>query len=223
MMTGDSTDWADLIDTMVPGIVSLVIDCWAAMPSPKSDDLEDHITERLCRLIKQHRTTRDLPFQVHTQFVELEPANNEKLGRLDIAFIPLINREDYYFCLECKRLNVRKKGTVRSYAAEYVLFGMLRFVSGQYAKNVRHGGMLGYVLDGSKSGAIANVEANIQSNAASLGLVPPLSFQPSAVLPSDPRILQTCHERFGEPKSFCIQHLFLETTATSSQEGLLAQ
>ena len=87
-------------------------------------------------------------FQIDTQVVELEPAPGEDLGRLDIAFRPLIPREDIYFCLETKRLNVIKDGQTRTYASEYVRFGMMRFVTGQYAKAVRHGGMIGYVLDG---------------------------------------------------------------------------
>jgi hypothetical protein len=40
---------------------------------------------------------------------------------------------------------------------------MVRFVSGQYANVVRHGGMLGYVLDGDITAAIANVQANTGS------------------------------------------------------------
>jgi hypothetical protein len=40
---------------------------------------------------------------------------------------------------------------------------MVRFVSGQYANVVRHGGMLGYVLDGDITAAIANVHANIEN------------------------------------------------------------
>jgi hypothetical protein len=74
--------------------------------------------------------------------VELEPAAGQELGRLDISFQPQFGWEDIYFCLECKRLNVVRNGEVRSYASEYVTFGVVRFVSGQYASKVHHGGML---------------------------------------------------------------------------------
>jgi hypothetical protein len=103
-----TSGWADLIDPMVPKILTLVIASWEEMPSLAADEKEDRITEALCRTLRQNRTARDLPFQIHTQFVELEPADDESLGRLDIVFIPPINREDSYFCLECKRLNVVK-------------------------------------------------------------------------------------------------------------------
>jgi hypothetical protein len=193
---------------MVPVILSIVSAGWEQMPRPATDDKEDDITERLCRILRQNRTARDLPFQIHIQFVELEPAHGERLGRLDIAFIPLINREDIYFCLECKRLNAVTEGVKRSYASEYVTFGMLRYVSGQYSKAVRHGGMIGYVLDGDVTRAIINVETNIQSQHAALCMSPPGAFMPSTVL-DDARARETYHNRSHEqPHVFRIHHLF---------------
>jgi hypothetical protein len=207
---GESADWADLIDSMVPDILKLVIASWTEMASPARDEKEDNITEELCRILKQNRTSRDLPFQIHIQFVEMEPANNERLGRLDIAFIPTINREDIYFCLECKRLNVVSGGTTRSYAAEYVLFGMLRFVTGQYSKAVQHGGMLGYVLDGNVSRAMTNVEANIQSQRSALCMSPSGTFMPSTVLENEECARETHHDRSHEKQQvFRIHHLFM--------------
>ena len=150
-VVGIPGDWADLIDPMVPEILNLVIASWQEMPAPASDEKEDNITEALCRALRQNRTARDLMFTIDYQFVELDPAEGEDLGRLDIAFRPLIPREDIYFCLETKRLNVMKNCEIRAYASEYVRFGMMRFVTGQYAKAVRHGGMIGYVLDGNYS------------------------------------------------------------------------
>jgi hypothetical protein len=45
----------------------------------------------------------------------------------------------------------------------HVLFGMFRFVTGQYSTAVRHGGMMGYALDGDISRAMTNVDANMES------------------------------------------------------------
>jgi hypothetical protein len=206
---GTSTEWADLIDPMVPVILNLVIATWEEMPSPASDEKEDKITETLCRALRQNRTARNLPFQIHTQFVELEPVNDEGLGRLDIVFIPPINREDIYFCLECKRLNVIKDGETRSYAAEYVTFGMLRFVTGQYSRAVRHGGMTGYVLDGDVSRAMTNVEANIRTHHAALRMTAPGAFLLSTVLNGEDRARETHHQRAHEASVFRIHHLFM--------------
>jgi len=114
--------------------------------------------------------------------VELDPAAGEDVGRLDISFRPLIAREDIYFCLECKRLNVVRDGRTRSYASEYVTFGVVRFVSGQYANKVRHGGMLAYVLDGDTTRAIENVQNNLRDRHAALGMKPPGTFGSSSII-----------------------------------------
>ena len=207
---GPPSEWVDFLDSMVPQILALVIESWESMPKPSASDKEDVITVALCKAIRQSRAVRGLPFQVHTQFVELEPANEEALGRLDIVFLPLVNREDIYFCLECKRLNVVSEGKVRSYASEYVAFGMLRFVTGQYAKAVRHGAMTAYVLNGDTAGAINNVEANIQRRCAELGMQPPGSFLASSILAGEARAKETQHHRSGDTvKEFMIHHLFM--------------
>ena len=165
------------------------------MPSPAPDEKEDNITNGLCRSLRQNRTARDLMFQIDTQVVELEPGVGEDLGRLDIVFRPLIPREDIYFCLEAKRLNVIKEGQKRACAAEYVMFGMMRFVNGQYSRAVRHGGMIGYVLDGDVAGAITNVENNIRRQHCALCMPAPGEFLPSTVLKEEARAKETHHPR----------------------------
>lgn len=200
---------------MLPEILDLVVASWEEMPSPASDETEDNITIALCRRLMQNRSTRSLPFQVRTQVMELEPMPGEDLGRLDIAFIPLVPREDIYFCLESKRLNVLKNGVVRTYASEYVLRGMLRFISGQYSRMVHHGGMIGYVLDGRVSDAMSHVEDNIRQRHQDLGMNPPGAFQPSTLLPSDSRARETLHKRAHETSLFRIHHLFMAATALS--------
>lgn len=194
---------------MLPEILNLVVASWEQMPSPGSDDSEDEITIALCRALRQNRDVRSLMFQIHTQVVELDPTPGEDLGRLDIAFFPPLPREDIYFCLESKRLNVTKKGQLRAYASEYVRFGMMRFVTGQYSKRVRHGGMIGYVLDGRVPVAMSNVEANIQQRHEELGMTPPGQFEPSAVLTSDSRARETHHQRAYESDRFRLHHIFV--------------
>jgi hypothetical protein len=206
---GTVSEWADLIEPMVPEILDLVVTSWQQMPASTAEEKEDNITEALCRILMQNRTARGLMFQVRTQVVELEPMPGEDLGRLDIAFIPLVPREDIYFCLESKRLNVVKNGELRTYASEYVRLGMLRFVAGQYSRMVRHGGMIGYVLDGKVSDAMANVEVNIRQRQAELCMTPPGAFQPSAVLTTDSRARETHHKRSHETSLFRIHHLFM--------------
>lgn len=224
---GTSTEWSDLIDSMLPEVLALVLASWENMPSPAPDETEDNITIALCRTLMNNRTARGLMFQIRTQVVELDPMPGEDLGRLDIAFIPLVPREDIYFCLESKRLNVMKNGQLRTYASEYVRFGMLRFVTGQYSRMVRHGGMIGYVLDGRVSEAMTNVEANIRQRQGELRMTPPGVFQPSAVLIGDSRARETHHQRSHEADLFRIHHLFTAAKIapepiTSSSVGVTA-
>ena len=216
-IVGTPTDWADLIDPLVPQLLALVIAAWEGMPPPAPDEGEDRITIALCRTLQQNRTARGLMFQIRTQVVELDPVPGEDFGRMDIVFIPLVPREDVYFCLESKRLNVVKDGETRAYASEYVTFGMLRFVTGQYAKSVRHGGMIGYVLDGNVSSAMSNVEANIQQRHELLCMTPPGAFMPSTVLKGDARARETHHQRAHETSLFRIHHLFMATPVSAAK------
>ena len=193
---------------MVPQILASVIEAWEGMPLPAHDEGEDNITIALCRALQQNRTARGLMFQIRTQVVELDPVPGEDFGRMDIVFIPLIPREDIYFCLENKRLNVVKNGKTRAYASEYVKFGMFRFVTGQYSKAVRHGGMIGYVLDGDIDRAMTNIEKNIKKQHSALGMVAPGSFLPSTSLKGDARAHETHHRRAHETQLFRIYHLF---------------
>lgn len=213
---GASAEWADLIDSMVPQILELVIVSWQQMTSAVADEKEDHITIALWRILTQNRTARGLMFQIRIQVVELDPMPGEDFGRMDIAFIPPVPREDIYFCLESKRLNAIKNGKPRTYASEYVRLGMLRFVTGQYSKAVQHGGMLGYVLDAKVPEAISSVEENIKQRHKELCMTPPGSFQPSSVMPADDRARETHHQRAHEKSRFRIHHLFMPSAPVSA-------
>ena len=130
-----------------------------------------------------------------------------------------IPSEEFYFCLECKRLNVPRNGGVRAYTAEYVVRGMVRFVTGQYSRSVRHGGMLGYVFDGDLQGAMANIEANINIRLAELGMTAPGELQQSNVRPNDPYARETSHGRSHETGLFRLHHLFLSGRTTPGAPG----
>lgn len=219
-VVGGSDDWIDLLERMLPSILRLVIEVWAGMPKPFSDDREDRITEFLCRALRDNRTIRDLPFYIEIQVVELNPAPGQELGRLDIAFkptsLPGAPDESIYFCLECKRLNVVVDGKKRPGGSDYVAHGIARFVNGQYASAVRHGGMLGYVLDGDVAGAIINVESNVQSQHVALCMSPPGTLHSSSVLHEVSTAKESLHSRWGESSPFRIHHLFVNALAPAA-------
>lgn len=208
-LVGTPSEWVNLIDTLVPNILDLVISTWEEMSPLAPNALEDPTTEAFCRLLRLNRNSGNLPFQIHIQMVELDPAAGEDQGRMDIAFTPLVPREDIYFCLECKRLNVLTGGVVRAYAGEYVNHGMVRFVRGQYAAKVRHGGMLGYVLDGNVNQAIQNVAGAIQTHHVNLGMQSPGDLLPSTILPRQPSAKETRHKRSLNADLFQIHHVYV--------------
>ena len=184
-LIGSPEDWGDLIESLVPDILELIVSAWKEMSPLTPDALEDPTTEDLYRLLQLHRDASCLPFQIHIQMAELDPAAGEDQGRMDIAFLPLIPREDIYFCLECKRLNAKSSsGKTRTLTSEYITHGMLRFVSGQYAKRVRHGGMIAYVLDGDVDCAIENVQNLIKKRFSELQMEAPGELLSSSIRPT---------------------------------------
>jgi hypothetical protein len=215
-LIGSPADWANLLDTLIPEILTLVIATWEEMPLPASNALEDPISTAFCERLRAGRNRCDLPFDIWTQLVELEPSAGQDQGRMDIVFKPMVPREYIYFCLECKRLNVQTDAGVRPYASEYVRFGMLRFVTGRYASVVHNGGMLAYVLNGDVQAGVAAVEGNIQGRVTELGMDSPGQFQASTILPNDDRVRETRHRRLHISDPFVIHHLFMRGDPTTT-------
>lgn len=208
MHFGSPDNWVDLIDSQVPDILALVIASWESLPEPASNELENSITNRLCARMQNAPNRESFPFHIQPQDVILEPDTGDELGRTDIAFKPFVPSDRIYFCLECKRLNV-KAPRPRTYCSEYVRKGMQRFVSGQYAGAVRNGGMLAFVLDADLTAAIAGVQDNIHSAQTELGMSTPANFSTSTIRPADIRLRETNHLRTHNPEPFTIHHLFM--------------
>ena len=206
---GSPSDWLNLLDSQVPAILDLVVDTLERISAPAANELEDSITNRLCAALQNHPSRESYPFHIRSQTVILEPELGTEVGRMDIAFLPFVPSDNIYFCLECKRLNVASGGGVRADFMAYVRYGMLRFVTGQYANSVRHGGMLGYVLNGDVTGAIAGVAGNIRTLHQDLGMIAPGSFQASSIRPADAMARETDHQRSGSSGSILIHHLFM--------------
>lgn len=222
-VTGSPAAWFELLERMLPDILRLIVDTWHVLPRPFDDDREDAITEILCRALRANRAVRELPFYVHIQMLELGPAPGLELGRLDIAFLPTglagAPNEAAYLCLECKRLNVLLNGQRRPGGSEYVTHGMLRFVTGRYSSAVRHGCMLGYVLDGDVSAAVGNVETNVRSQHVALCMDPPGTLRASSILTDVTTARESVHRRVHGPKPFRIHHLFMNAAHPSVLAG----
>lgn len=213
---GSTSHWQGFVETQVPNILSMVLSTWEKFPLPLSDELEDPVTNRFCASLIRARDRCDLPFRIDVQHVELDLDAGEEQGRMDIVFSPPVPREDIYFCLECKRVNVVTAKGRRAYYAEYVVHGMLRFVQGQYAQKTQNGAMVAYVLDGNCQSAIAGIENNLAINAYALRMEASPVFATSSLFPSDGRVKETLHHRTAGKDNFRIHHLFLAGSRPAS-------
>lgn len=211
---GSTSHWQGFVESRVPDILSLVLSTWEKFPSPYADELEDPVTIRFCVALIRARDRCDLPFRIDVQHVELDLDVGEEQGRMDIVFSPPVPREDIYFCLECKRVNVVTAKGRRACHSEYVVHGMLRFVQGQYAQKVQNGAMVAYVLDGDCQRAITGIESNLAINASALGMATSPVFAASILFPSDDRVKETLHNRTFGAQQFKIYHLFLACSAS---------
>jgi hypothetical protein len=209
MTAGDPAYWDDFFQqNLIPAVFSHVLDTWDRMKKPGQTDLEDSISLKLYSAMVNGKDRNRHPFLIKYQDVEVDINLAKETGRKDIVVYPSFE-EQVYFCLEAKRLNARVSGKQKSLADEYVKEGMQRFVDGKYGGAVRHGGMLGYVLDGQIARAIQNVEANIRARATELGMESPVRLLPSSIRQGDDAAKETQHQRPHESAKFRIHHLFV--------------
>ena len=209
MTIGDSSYWDDFFQqNLVPSILSYVIATWEQMPTPGPSDLEDAISIKLYSALIKAKDRNSHAFLISYQNVEVDTDLAKETGRKDIVFFPSF-QEEIYLCLEAKRLNAVVSCVRRSLADEYVKEGMQRFVNGKYARFVRHGAMLAYVLDGNINRAMQNVENNIRNRRAELRMDKNSGFVTSTIRPDDVRTKETRHSREHAITIFRIHHLFV--------------
>ncbi len=173
-------------------------------------DREDWLTTRLYRQLIRMPSFRDGPLQIHLQpeivASDVDTNTNTPEGRLDLQVSCGLGYE-VYFAIEAKRLRVRLSGNRLFLGSrEYVLDGMLRFITGQYAPFMEAGAMLGYVYDGEMEKARSDIDRHIQRKAAELKLKQTKQLVPSPII-NDKSIDET-HHVLGE-RAFAIYHLFL--------------
>ena len=209
---GNPEQWQDLLDSLAPDIIELILSAWQTMPSIAPDSKEDPVSLELCRQLRAKRALSELPLTVHTQTVELSDDVDIDDGRIDLTFHPLVPSEEIYFALECKRVNVlQPNGSVRRYFGEYVTQGLMRFVTGQYSRAVRHGGMLAFVLDGDVETAIEGILRNIIAKRSEIGLIDE-KIGPSRFAPENDWMRETTHSRSVEAGNVLVQHCFVAAT-----------
>lgn len=194
----------------ISSILLSVLEAGGSLKKESENDMEDWLTRRLCRRLKQITSFRDGPLYIalKSEIVspDIEADSHAAAGEIDILVSCGMGAE-VYFAIEAKRLRFRSsKGEIISGSSQYIDQGMMRFVSGQYAPCMRASAMLGYVFDGKIDEARVGIDTAVQNKAVTLKLKPPKKLTQSAIL-SNSSIDETQHD-LGR-RSFTIYHIFL--------------
>jgi hypothetical protein len=210
MIQGSSGAYAKLFpEGQIPLILSSIIRVGENLHKQTATDHEDWITMKLHRLLIREPLFRDGPIQVDLQpeivFTSVDLEKRTPEGRLDLKVSSGFGYE-VYFAIEAKRLRVSLPSGLFNGGREYVIDGMMRFVTGQYAPLMQTGAMLGYVYDGEIQKARADVDKHVKKMEISLKLKGQKSLFPSPILQERP-IDETNHD-LGK-RQFTIFHLFL--------------
>lgn len=217
MIIGDPDIWSDTFpEELVPRVLDLITETWTTFDKPGPADWEVPTTRRFKHALKQAKDLNRLPVRLEREPAEDDPETGDELGRIDLKFLPAVSaREEVYFAFECKRLNVAANGGRRSLAPEYVTEGMMRFVTGQYAGSVQHGGMIGYVLDACRDDAIEHVGQIIASRATELCMNAPARLDRNRLRPAADHIRETNHA-LRPSRPFTLHHMFLAADGANS-------
>ena len=172
-MFGDPVMWVDRFRSLDTRFLQCVIAVWptclALLPSQPD---EDTITINLVSILSKHPQARSLFHWLEFQF---EPfgytpdGTAYSKGKIDMALL-LDQERDRYLAYECKRLNIVHNGKKSSLATPYVMKGLSRFVTEQYAENLPVGCMLGYVLDGNAPAAQSKIYTAINKKKCQIEL-----------------------------------------------------
>lgn len=213
MTVGNPALWSDIFpEALVPEILDLVCSAWATFKKPQGDELEVPITLRFKCALQQARTYRGLPIRIEREVAEDDTNTASELGRIDLKLSPAESAvEDVYFAFECKRLYALVNGAWEALVSKYVDEGMSRFVTGQYSRRMKHGGMIAYVLNGDTPKAKRQVQQNLTGKCDALRLQAPAKLAPSGFHASIDDIRETTHHLDGD-RAFRLHHVFLGGT-----------
>lgn len=151
MLLGDAQVWLDRFTTLDDRLLERIVEVWPTCVAPLGPQpLEDTITITLVDLLSVDPVVRRLCYFIayqHEPFGLAADGTKFSKGKIDFAVLFDWERERY-LAYECKRLSVRNVGGRASLATDYVVDGMMRFITEQYAQDLPMGSMLGYVIDG---------------------------------------------------------------------------
>ena len=209
MLVGNPKEWVarfrSLDDRFLECILAVWARCVALLPGePDENTITINLVGILSRDVKARRLFHDLAYQ-HEPFGYATDGWLYSKGKIDMVLL-LDQERERYLAYECKRLNVPQAGGTRSLATQYVLKGVLRFITEQYAADLPVGCMLGYVLDGNVNTARSKVCAAIDSHKGEIGLArEPMDKPPMGAIGR----LSTLHCRLSNGAYIEIRHALL--------------
>ncbi|MEN8262667.1 MAG: hypothetical protein ABFR82_04330 [Nitrospirota bacterium] len=208
-MENDATEFKKLFPKgQIPFVLAAIFQAGDNLRKKTERDREDWITRRLYARLIKIPIYRDGPLDIRmqTEIPASDPDSNYPAGRIDIL-VSCGQGAEVYFAIEAKRLRVSSsRGTLVLGNTGYVLHGMMRFVTGQYAPFMEAGAMLGYVYDGKTDEARVNIDIAIEKRAHDLKLIEAHKLSRSGILPKK-LVDETTHEL--EKRIFAIYHVFL--------------
>ncbi|NJL28853.1 MAG: hypothetical protein HC897_13655 [Thermoanaerobaculia bacterium] len=207
-VAGQLDPWGDTFpEALVPEILKTILSAWQRFEKPLPDAHEVPMTRRFRVALIHEKGLRRLPVRIEREVPEDDLETGEERGRIDLKLSAAGSaREDVYLSFECKRLNVRTSGRLRSLAGAYVIDGIMRFVDARYAFGQSHAGMIGYVMDGRVEHAAMRVGSAIQRDRVLLRLSSD-GLVKSTILPGAEVIRETRHQL--DAGLLALHHVFL--------------
>jgi len=185
----------------IPLLVAATLHAFDTDFRPTESKRENKITLQLIYALRRLQTKENwlwlADFAINSQADELDEANEAYKGNTDISF-QLGGHGSFIW--ECKRLRFEGKSLYGEYRKE----GMKRFISGKYAKDQHHGGMLGFVMDGDVKKAVGGIGKHIDKFSSELGSLSG-SFKACGI-PADPRLHVSNH---SGSRDLVLYHCFL--------------
>lgn len=210
MLIPGKSEWIAPKQATITAIIKLILTTWQSLEKPNIDEIENKITERFQAALKSNRKfKKNYPYiRIEWEFRRTRPPEYQYMGNIDIVFLSGRSDNDYYFAIECKRLNLPK----RTGAPEYVgKDGMMCFVTGKYSGDLNSAGMIGYVMDGNLEKAVRNVRNNVNKNIKSLCLKfgNNETLKKSLLFKNERCVFETEHDVLSN-RVFVIYHIFLK-------------
>lgn len=159
-------------DSAVCAMLEMIVDAWPAARQ-RAERLPRKIEVPINRVLKaaitQSPRFRASLFELERE-LPLDDDTGEETGRIDLRFTSKDVAKGVCLVCECKRLRIPGKRNIDVGADAYVQ-GMLRFFDRHaYGAGQRHGGMIGYVMDGRRDLALRALQTRIGGTRTALGL-----------------------------------------------------